>query len=255
MSVDINKIHRNLASNIDPILVEKLLHHYKILKDEFFLGHFEKCQLQSGKFVEIIIRILEFLITGNYTPFNRTINLDRITAQVQNAQTLKDSIRINIPRTLRTIYDIRNRRGVAHVGEIDPNLIDSNYVVSACDWIVAEILRIYHVDKIEEVKLIIDTIFTHEIPIIQEFEDDLIVLESKLSVAKKILIILYQKYPNYVSIENLKKWIKVKTKTHIITVINQLEKNSLIHRNKNEAIITKKGINYVKNTLDKSLLS
>ena len=56
-----------------------------------------------------------------------------------------DAIRLHIPRTLRLVYDIRNKRDVAHLGpDIDPNLQDSTLVVSALDWVLAEFIRLYH---------------------------------------------------------------------------------------------------------------
>jgi hypothetical protein len=45
-----------------------------------------------------------------------------------------DSIRLHIPRTFRVIYDIRNKRDAAHLGDgIDPNLQDSTLVSAASE--------------------------------------------------------------------------------------------------------------------------
>ena len=56
-----------------------------------------------------------------------------------------DSIRLHIPRALRMVYDIRNKRDAAHLANgIDPNLQDSTLVISVLDWVLAELIRLHH---------------------------------------------------------------------------------------------------------------
>ena len=141
-----------------------------------------------------------------------------------------DSIRLHIPRILKTIYDIRSKRGVTHISEINPNLMDATFVVSACDWILAEFIRLYYTDDPDNAQKIINTIVERKVPIIEEFEGDLKVLKPELSVADKILLTLYKKYPEYVSTSDLKEWIKTKSPTHITTVLRQLDHEAKIHR-------------------------
>jgi hypothetical protein len=55
------------------------------------------------------------------------------------------SVRITIPRVLIALYEIRNNRGVGHVGgDVDPNHMDATFVHAAARWVVAELVRLFH---------------------------------------------------------------------------------------------------------------
>ncbi|MGQ9848337.1 MAG: hypothetical protein ACUVQP_12675 [Bacteroidales bacterium] len=227
--------------------------HYKELKQKFFLGQFEPSQLNCAKFAEVVIRILEYITKGNYTAFGKNFSLDALAKELEQSPKDKfpDSLRIHIPRILRAVYDIRSKRGVAHIGEINSNLMDATLVVSICDWIMAEFIRLYHTSDPNEAQRIINSVVERKVPVIEEFGDDLKVLTSNLPVADKILLILYKKHPNYVSTSDLKKWINTKSPTHIPTVLRQLDNDAKIHRKEKQNIITRKGIEYVEKNIAK----
>ncbi|MCJ2670332.1 MAG: hypothetical protein LN416_07480, partial [Candidatus Thermoplasmatota archaeon] len=67
------------------------------------------------------------------------------------------------------------------MGEIDPNLMDATYVVSACDWILAELIRAYVSDEPDIAKDTIHSIMEKKVPVIEEIEDDLVILDTTLS--------------------------------------------------------------------------
>uniref|UniRef100_A0A7C3J6P7 Uncharacterized protein n=1 Tax=candidate division WOR-3 bacterium TaxID=2052148 RepID=A0A7C3J6P7_UNCW3 len=249
------KIKETLLANIDADLVERLLRHYKELKQKFSLSQYEPSQLNCAKFGEVVMRILEYITTKNYTSFDKTVSLDTLAKKLEQLPRDKfsDSIRIHIPRILRAIYDIRSKRGVAHIGEITPNLMDATFVVSACDWIMAEFIRLYHTGNSNEAQIIMDSIIERKIPIIEEFGDNLKVLNPTLSVPDKILLILYKKHPNSVSTSDLKKWIRTKSPSHITTVLRRLDDDAKVHSKGKENIITNKGIVYVEKNLPKEI--
>jgi hypothetical protein len=244
-----------LSSRLGADLVESLLEHYKELKQKFFLGQYESSQLNCAKFGEVVMRILEYITKGNYTSFDTYVSLDNLAKELEQSpkEQFPDSIRIHIPRILRAIYDIRSKRGIAHIGNINPNLMDATFVVSACDWILAEFIRLYHTGDPNEAQRIIDSIVEKKIPIIEEFGDNLKVLNPALPVPRKILLILYKKYPNYVSTSNLKQWIKTKSPYHITTALRQLDNAALVHRNGENNTITQKGIKYVEKIFTKEI--
>jgi len=249
----VENIKKILCVSIDTNLVEHLLEHYQELKQKFFLGQYEPSQLKCAKFAEVVARILEYIIKGDYTPFGRKISLDALTNELGQLPRNKfpDSLRIHMPRILRVIHDIRSRRGVAHLGEINPNVMDATFVVSACDWIMAEFIRLYHTGDLNEARRIIDSIPQRRTPIVEEFGDELRVLTPGLSVADKILLVLYKKHPNYVATSDLKSWIKTRSPSHVTTVLGQLDASAKIFRKGNQSIITRLGIKYVEENLPK----
>lgn len=250
-----DNIKEILSSKIAPELVERLLEHYKELKRKFFLEQYEASQLNSAKFVEVVFRILEYITRRSYTPFDRDIRINDLVTYLKNLSRTQypDTIRILIPRILKSIYDIRSKRGVAHVREVNPNLMDATFVVSACDWIMAEFVRLYYTTNPTAAQKIINSIVERKVPIIEEFGGDIKILNPNLTVADKILLILYKKHPDYVLTSDLKKWIKTKSPTHITNVLRQLDIDANIHRKEKENIITRKGIDYVEKKLSTEL--
>lgn len=242
-----NTICTLLSDEIQPELIYKLEGTYKKIKQNFWLGKDEECIEKVGKFVEITVRVIEYITTKTFTPFSKELKVSEKLKQFENLPKNKypESIRIMIPRVLYSLYTFRSKRGGAHIKEVNPNHIDAAYVVSSCDWIVAELIRLYHTDKEKEIEKIINSIVDRRVPILQEFGEDLKILDSSLSVPDKILIILYHRHPNSVSTDELKKWIKTKYSTHISTALKRLDDNGFVFRKNKENTLTRKGVAYV----------
>lgn len=70
-----------------------------------------------------------------------------------------ESYRIHIPRVLATIYNIRNKRGVGHLGgDVNPNFADSTFIVTCVDWILAELVRVHYTCSLDEAQKMVDSI-------------------------------------------------------------------------------------------------
>ena len=55
------------------------------------------------------------------------------------------SPRIQIPRMIAALYEIRNHRGVGHAGgDVNPNQMDATAVLYISKWLMAELVRILH---------------------------------------------------------------------------------------------------------------
>lgn len=139
------KIEANLASVIKPSVVKEILDSYEGLIQKHRASDAEAALTRAGKFVEHIFRALEYLRTGTAPA---EIKSPALTAKhLENDTALSESIRILIPRiALGMIYDLRSKRGAVHVKEIDPRGIDVDLAVKASSWIIAELVRLYHVD-------------------------------------------------------------------------------------------------------------
>ncbi|WP_456397555.1 hypothetical protein [Desulfurobacterium sp.] len=249
---DIAKI---LSKSINASLLNKQLEIYRKIKESFWLGKDEECMEKVGKFVEITIRTLEYITSGRYTSIESDLKVSETLKKFENLpkQDFPESIRILIPRVLYSLYTFRSKRGGAHIKEVNPNHIDATYVVSACDWIMAELIRLYHTNEEKEIQKIINSIVDRNVPILEEFGGDLKILDPSFSVPDKILIILYKKHPYPVSTDDLKRWIKTKSPTHINTALRRLDDNGLVYRKNKENIITKQGIAYVEDKFKEKL--
>lgn len=245
------EIRNNLSTKIDQSLVDDLLDDYIEIKKHHFLGDHEKAINKSGKFVETIFQILEYILSKKIINEPNFNSISKKLEQIPKGD-LPESIRIIIPRSANVIYSIRSRRGTAHKSEVSPNYIDSEVVVSICDWILSEFLRIYHNSNIAEITNIVNKLVDKKIPIIEEFDNGLVILREGLSIKDQILIVLYYFYPNPVTTEELIKLLKCKYSQQITSNLRTAEGKKLIHRDGKENTITKLGIKLVEEIVNKS---
>ncbi len=133
----------------------------KKLRNIMFLGEYETAINKSGKFVETVLQILKYIISEKVINNTKLLRIKDVSEELLQTpvDTYPVSIRKIIPRSINAIYTIRSERGTAHKsGDIKPNIIDCNFVVSTCDWILAEFLRLYHNSDIKEVENIMNSL-------------------------------------------------------------------------------------------------
>jgi hypothetical protein len=93
---------------------------------------------------------------------------------------------------LIALYEIRNNRGVGHVGgDVDPNHMDAICVLEMSKWVLGELVRIFHAVSTEEAAHAVDAIVERTLPIIWEVGGKLRVLEPNMSMTDKTLVLLY----------------------------------------------------------------
>lgn len=162
-------------------------------------GRWEPSELNGGKLCEIAYSILRGCVDESY-PLkpSKPRNLVEACHRLENADAKKfsRSIRIQIPRAIVVLYEIRNNRNVGHVGgDVDPNHMDAVAVLSMSKWIVAELVRIFHDVTTEEATAVVEGLITREIPIIWEVAGTRKVLDSSLKMRDRMLLLLYAYSP------------------------------------------------------------
>jgi hypothetical protein len=239
----LNQIKKDLKKAYPPELVDALIDSYVEIKEHYYLDRLEPSELNGGKFVEAAIRIIQF-VTNNriYTPIGTTINdiigTLRKFEQIPDKKIL-ESYRIHIPRNLCSIYNIRNKRGVGHLGgDINPNLPDANMIIACCDWVLAELFSINYNCSLDQAQKMVDILVQRKNPLVYEFEDIKRVLNPELSFKIQTLLLLANSFPKRVDEENLIKWIEPKNTTdyrrkvlkpmHDLRFIDYIEKQSCL---------------------------
>lgn len=131
-----------LISSFPLELVESLMSSYEEVTKNFQLSNWKISELDAGHFVETVRRVIEYSLFGEYTPLATRLGpfSPAVLTKYENAQG-DDSLRTLIPRTLYSIYCIRNKRGVGHVGAVSPNEMDATYILYAVKWVLAELVR------------------------------------------------------------------------------------------------------------------
>ena len=145
--MDKQQLRDQLTTSLPGVLVEELIEAHEEAKRAFFLGGLRLSEVEGGRFCEAALRLLEYITTANHTPLGRQLDSDGIIRRLAQLpiDSHAESIRIHIPRSLRLVYDIRNKRDAAHLADgIDPNIQDSSVVCGVIDWVLAEFIRLYH---------------------------------------------------------------------------------------------------------------
>lgn len=256
MSISESTLIASLQASLPEEILIELFKEYKYIKQQFFLNKFRPAELNAGRFTECMLRLLEFVDSDSYTPFSTSLRSEDIINRLSNNSSLPDTIRFFIPRLSRVVLDVRNRRDVAHVGgEVNPNYSDSLLIVHAVDWMLTEIVRHYHSCSIDQAAAIVSTINEIQIPIIDEFDGFIRVLDTSLKTTEKVLVILYSKQPDNVSEQDLRKWVEYKNSTRFRDkILKKLHKEALIHFEDGMCNLTRKGILFVEKNIPSNIL-
>ena len=226
MSLDLSTIRSGLAAAYDAKLVDELLEAYTEAKRNYYAGGLRLSAVEGGRFCEAAFRILQQRTTNAFTPLGKQLDTEKLISQLANTQPAAqpESIRLHIPRTLRLVYDIRNKRDAAHLADgIDPNVQDASLVIGAIDWVLAEFVRLHHSIPANEAQRVVETLVTRSAPVVESFGTFLKVLNPKLSAPNFVLVLLYQVGKQGATYEQLYEWVSPKMRSNMRTTLRRLE--------------------------------
>lgn len=221
------ELERNLASRIDARVVTDILSAYEGLIQKHRALDAEAALTRAGKFVEHIFRALEFIRTG-VAPTE--IKSPASTAKLLEADTsLPESIRILIPRiALAMVYDVRSKRGAVHVKDIDPRGIDVDLAAKAASWIIAELIRLYHVDDENAVQVEMTALTRATFPLLESIDGEDFVSKN-VPPRVEIQLLLGRKGGEGATRTQLGKMAKCDSQ-RVSDAIKSLTKDRFIHR-------------------------
>jgi hypothetical protein len=156
-------------------------------------GRWEPSELNGGKLCEIAYTILRGHADGAF-PLKPKAPRDMVAScrALEQATGFPQSVRITIPRVLIALYEIRNNRGVGHVGgDVNPNHMDATFVHSASRWVVAELIRLFHSVDTTAATQLVDALVERVVPGIWTIGSVRRVLATELSMKEKTLLLLY----------------------------------------------------------------
>lgn len=153
-------------------------------------------------------------------------------------------MRLHIPRTLKLIYDIRNRRNTAHLRDgIDPNLQDATLIVNNMNWVLAELVREYHNVPAADAQALIEALVAREVPMIQEFDGRPRLLKT-MTAGDHVLVLLYWANRKLTKAE-LATWAPDKMRSNLARTLKRLHDLHLVEFTSESAQITMLGVRKV----------
>jgi len=244
-------IREILSKRIDCRLVEDLLESYEEVVSGYRRGRFDEVLVHGGRFAENVFRALWFLITGRIIDRVRSMRemYDRLCSSVGNA-----GFSILLPRVAYFgVYSLRSKRDAVHVNPVDPTFMDAVFVVTACNWIIAEFLRTLNDENASELERLIHLLMMRDVPLIQRIGEDIVVL-GKLGCKKEILLLLYHSLGGLSRSELGKILGKYYDQSTITNSLKSLLRERLIFLTSNgKYVITDKGISFVERIYEEFL--
>lgn len=203
-----------LLSGIPEGLRTPLLESFREIARNYAEHRWEPSELNGGKFCEVVYSIISGALSGSFPaapskPSNMVQACRALETIAPDPNRAGDrSLRILIPRVLPALYEIRNNRGVGHVGgDVNPNFLDATAVYGMASWVLAELVRIFHGISTKEAQESVDSLIERKHPLIWEFEDTRRVLAPKMSKGDQALLLLHAK-PAWVPEKDLLAWVE-----------------------------------------------
>lgn len=203
-----------LLAELPQALREELLDSYRKIMSNYLERRWEPAELNGGKFCEVVYSIVDGALKGSFPanaskPANMLAACQVLERRSPDPNRVGDrSLRILIPRLLPVLYEIRNNRGVGHVGgDVDPNHMDAEAVQVMASWAMAEMVRIFHGVETEEAQETVDALVERKSPIIWEIHDMKRVLDSKMTAKSQVLLLLHHS-TGWVSAADLLTWVE-----------------------------------------------
>ncbi len=242
-----------LLAKIPEGLRKPLFETYREIASNFSEHRWEPSELNGGKFCECVYWVCHGFLTGTYAgkptkPPNMVADCRALETRKDTGQPGDRSLRILVPRMLPALYEVRNNRGVGHVGgDVDPNFMDATAVYSTASWILAELVRIFHNLHPDEAQNVADGLVERKTPLIWSAGSIQRVLDTKLSAADQTLLLLHKKL-GWIAEKDLVASIEYKRRSDFRTkVLKRLHANRMIEFDQIEekARISPKGSEHV----------
>lgn len=259
MTVNIPKTldTHNLLGIIPQSLRDELLNAYNLIVTNFREGRWEPSELNGGKLCEVVYTILRGYIDGTYpTKSSKPGNMvDACHLLEQAPSRFPRSVRIQIPRMLIALYEVRNNRGVGHVGgDVNPNKMDATCVLYLSKWIIAELIRIFHNVDTDTAEAANDVLIERILPVVWKIDDKFRILDTTTTMKEKTLLLLYQS-SIHLREQSLFSWVEHSSASNYRRdVLRPLHQQKLIEYDEDKKIVylSPKGIEFVeKNILPK----
>jgi len=243
---------QDALANVPTDYRNRIINSYFDLKSRHAEGKYAAAGVSAGKLCETVIRLLQHELKKAVTPFGQQIT--NFAGECDSfSQTPKsvanESLRIVIPRALSYLYTLRNKRGIGHAcGDVDANAIDGATITRVSDWIVCELIRIFHSMSLEDADALVASLSSREIPDIWEVGGKKRVLRDDLDFKQKTLLLLYSSIESAVLAEDLFSWTKYSNfAVYKKNVLGQLDTTNFIEhdRDSDTVIISPVGIKYV----------
>ena len=175
-------------------LRNELFEEFQKIVQNYRKEHWEAAELDGGRFCEIAYTILAGHTDGDNYPAraSKPQQFKQACERLESKVGYPKSARLTIPRVLVALYDIRNQRGVGHVGgDVDANYMDATLVLHAAQWVMAEFVRMFHNTDVVTATAVTNALVDRTVPLIWRVGEVTRILDPRMSLSDQTLLLLY----------------------------------------------------------------
>ena len=245
-----------VLGGIPPGLRGELVAEFGKITRNFREGRWEAAELDGGRLCEIVYTILAAHLDGDkFLPAaSKPANFEAACKALEQKPKAagSDSARVTLPRMLLPLYTLRNKRGVGHVGgDVSSNHMDATVVLHMAQWVMAELVRIFHDASVDEATRIVDALVNRTVPILWQVGDLTRVLKPDLSLGDSTLLLLYAETDGMREGDLVRNLEQARPTDYRRRVLLRLHKERLIEydRKTGQAVISPTGIKDVEDRL------
>lgn len=208
-----------------------LIEEHRVIVQNFMEHRWLPSELSGGRFSEIVYTILDGHARGTYAAVpSKPPNFPQACQRLENNSLphTPRSFQILIPRMLPALYEIRNNRSVGHVGgDVNPNHMDAIAVLSMCNWVMGELVRVFHGLEVGEAQRVVDALAEIRIPAVWSDGQKKRTLQPNLKLPEQLLLLIATTLPD-VSSGELLNWSEAKNKAYFRALLRRLHTQRLI---------------------------
>jgi len=221
-------------ATIPDTLKNPLIEEYNNIIQNYLHKKWTPAELSGGKFCEIVYAIIKGYSIGHYpNKPEKPQNFVNACRSLENTANPR-SFQILIPRMLPVLYEVRNNRGVGHVGgDVDPNYMDANAVLAMTSWIMAELIRVFHALKTDDAQETANSLVERRTPLVWQSGEIRRVLNPDLGFKEQVLLLLAS-CSSPISKEDLLKWIEPSNRSYFYQVLRDMHKSRYVELSQDE---------------------
>jgi hypothetical protein len=201
-------------------------------------GRWSPSELSAGKFCEIVFSILDGLATGKYASApSKPKDFVSACRKLEASASVPRSFQILIPRMLPALYEVRNNRGVGHAGgDVDPNHMDATVVLSMCNWVTAELVRVFHGLSADEARALVDNLVERRVPLVWHGSEMKRVLDHRMPLKQQLLLLIASS-PGKVKVDDLFSWSGYGKRPYFLRLVRKMHGERMLELASDEATV------------------
>ncbi len=186
-------VREDVFSALPEKLREELVDSFSEIVKNYAERRWEPAELNGGKLCEVAYCVVKGIVDGKFPKrASKPRNMVDACRNLESATGVPRSVRIQIPRMIVALYEVRNNRNVGHVGgDVDPNHMDAVCVLQMSKWIVAELIRMLHEQSVDEAAALVEALVEREVPLVWKVGDKMRVLDPDLSYKDTTMVLLH----------------------------------------------------------------